>query len=626
MAMRIHDINTTKLYWNNRLYTYWLISNRSARTHDLVINRIYYLLKILDDDKFSERITRHFTDILWTITGEDLDWGSIIIELTKRPWQSTHDINRFIHRIQSGRAQYIINSLRKYCYIDSFMMPNSKYGTKYYGASFLTLRLINDLVTAPDENVPEFFSYRPSDHITNKDIALLFVKDNNNNVCIIKHENSEDVIPPLRNRYSLPYLYIPKITDIVPEHFWNFKRNSIRETRNLIKECLDISDGILRGPDMWIPPNEPGKFAKVVFTIQTDDNDNVINQLEQYINERIRMTREGNECIISKYNINELWNKIKKGGYNNLFHDGSLIALSFMYQQLNNIDNNNNEWKNVGITLSRHITDSLKILNYANDPYNTNPTKRFYEPLSEQFVVPNAYRFYYSIRNEDPLVSYVHIPTIRALLNYPTGIRDKTILDLGCGNGWLVFKFATYAKTIVGIDINEDIIESAIHAKNRQGIRNIEFIKGDIRKLDEYIGDRKFDIVTAISLLFYFEDSNDLINIINNVYRHLNDYGKFLAFIINPAIRNNSILFGRRIRRNNDNITIEFLDHRNITTHFRSKAILRSLDEYIQLFKNAGFTTQTSIPIVNKAVGNDNINAFNSNPLYFAITGIKNGN
>lgn len=70
--------------------------------------------------------------------------------------------------------------------------------------------------------------------------------------------------------------------------------------------------------------------------------------------------------------------------------------------------------------------------------------------------------------------------------------RDKDILDIGTGNGRLVFDVARYAHRVVGIDPNEEALRSARQRAGSLGLRNVRFCPGNATTLD--LGRERFDI------------------------------------------------------------------------------------------------------------------------------------
>ena len=79
--------------------------------------------------------------------------------------------------------------------------------------------------------------------------------------------------------------------------------------------------------------------------------------------------------------------------------------------------------------------------------------------------------------------------------------RMATILEVGCGNGWLCHLLAKKIGTgITGLDINSEELEQAKRVFGT--VSNIEFEYGDI--LEGALEGRKFDVIIFASCIQYF--------------------------------------------------------------------------------------------------------------------------
>lgn len=102
------------------------------------------------------------------------------------------------------------------------------------------------------------------------------------------------------------------------------------------------------------------------------------------------------------------------------------------------------------------------------------------------------------------------------------GIKNKVILDFGCGHGVDTMKFVKLgAKKVVGIDPSKAMIDLA---KRHNHHRKIEFIKTDGKKLP--LKNNQFDLVFANFVVHYLEDTKKQFT---EIARVLNQGGYFLA-------------------------------------------------------------------------------------------------
>jgi len=109
------------------------------------------------------------------------------------------------------------------------------------------------------------------------------------------------------------------------------------------------------------------------------------------------------------------------------------------------------------------------------------------------------------------------------------GIKDKRILDFGCGDGRYSIKFAD-ARKVIGIDISKPMIELANASLKKSDLKNIEFLEADGNKLP--FDDNSFDIVFSNFVLVHFKDIRKPLK---EIYRVLDKKGVFIATVNNAA-------------------------------------------------------------------------------------------
>ena len=116
---------------------------------------------------------------------------------------------------------------------------------------------------------------------------------------------------------------------------------------------------------------------------------------------------------------------------------------------------------------------------------------------------------------------------IPALFSMMPDLKDKTILDLGCGFGEHCKRFVeSGAKKVIGIDISEKMLEIAKEENSDSKITYINMPMENISHLNE-----KFDIVVSSLAFHYVEDFS---GVVKNIYDMLNENGAFLFSQENP--------------------------------------------------------------------------------------------
>lgn len=147
--------------------------------------------------------------------------------------------------------------------------------------------------------------------------------------------------------------------------------------------------------------------------------------------------------------------------------------------------------------------------------------------MAQQNIYDNEIFFvgYKKIRENQ--VNANNLFEIPALFSMMPNLKDKTILDLGCGFGEHCKGFVERgAKKVIGIDISEKMLEIAKQENADSKITYINMPMENIFELTE-----KFDIVIS-SLAFHYVE--DFAGVVKNVYNLLNENGTFIFSQENP--------------------------------------------------------------------------------------------
>jgi SAM-dependent methyltransferase len=75
-------------------------------------------------------------------------------------------------------------------------------------------------------------------------------------------------------------------------------------------------------------------------------------------------------------------------------------------------------------------------------------------------------------------------------------LRERTVLDVGCGTGRLTFALAAEAGRIIGIDWSESLIQQAQQQARTLGLHHVTFVCGDAERV-EYRECGPIDLVVA---------------------------------------------------------------------------------------------------------------------------------
>lgn len=167
-------------------------------------------------------------------------------------------------------------------------------------------------------------------------------------------------------------------------------------------------------------------------------------------------------------------------------------------------------------------------------------------------------------------------------------LRNKRVLDLGCGFGWHCrYAREQQASSVIGVDISEKMLQKA---REKTDDPFISYLKMPIEDID--FSDSEFDLVISSLAFHYVEDFE---TICQKVYGYLNSGGSFVFSVEHPIFtsRNEQDWYyddqGSRLHWAVDDYQLEgtretaFLTENVIKYH-------RTFSTYLNLLMDAGFT------------------------------------
>ena len=111
-------------------------------------------------------------------------------------------------------------------------------------------------------------------------------------------------------------------------------------------------------------------------------------------------------------------------------------------------------------------------------------------------------------------------------LNLLGELTRKSILDLGCGEGFYTRKFRQKgAAKVVGVDLSPKMIELAKQQEAREPL-GIEYLVADVLNLG-FLG--SFDLVVASYLLNYAQTKAQLLQMCQSIFVNLKANGRFVS-------------------------------------------------------------------------------------------------
>lgn len=118
-------------------------------------------------------------------------------------------------------------------------------------------------------------------------------------------------------------------------------------------------------------------------------------------------------------------------------------------------------------------------------------------------------------------------------------VRDKEVLDIGCGPGEFTLRVARRAKHVVGIDSSETALRLAKQNLSRTRLENIAFLKGKAERLQ--VPEETYDVVFSRR-----GPASDSRRNLSEVRRVLTEGGTFMEICIGERDKQNIAgIFGR---------------------------------------------------------------------------------
>ncbi|MEK6898809.1 MAG: methyltransferase domain-containing protein [Nanoarchaeota archaeon] len=117
-------------------------------------------------------------------------------------------------------------------------------------------------------------------------------------------------------------------------------------------------------------------------------------------------------------------------------------------------------------------------------------------------------------------------------LNLIGNVKNKNVLEIGCGGAQCSIAFAKKGAKVTGIDISEEQLKFANELAKKNKV-NIKFYQGDIKKLPQ-IKSKSQDIVFSAFALHYVDD---LLSCFKEVNRVLKNRGVFVFSFDHPMYR-----------------------------------------------------------------------------------------
>lgn len=150
---------------------------------------------------------------------------------------------------------------------------------------------------------------------------------------------------------------------------------------------------------------------------------------------------------------------------------------------------------------------------------DTKHTKREYDKFAKEY--------HEHLLNPERNKWHKHVEKPYLLKLLKDKIKNKTVLDLGCGSGIFTKDLLKFKpKKLIGLDLSEGLINIA-----KREYPSIEFYQGDAKKTN--FGKQEFDLIFSSLMVHYFDN---LLPLFKEVSRILKTKGEFIFSMHHPVM------------------------------------------------------------------------------------------
>lgn len=197
-------------------------------------------------------------------------------------------------------------------------------------------------------------------------------------------------------------------------------------------------------------------------------------------------------------------------------------------------------------------------------------------------------------------------------------LKAKQILDIGCATGELAYQLAKSGAKVIGIDLNEDLLNQAMGCKGFQSVDSVKcesefatpnprFQYGNMLELQADFQTEQFDAVLCFgNTLVHLQSKELILEMLKAAKAVLEPGGQLLLQILNydyivseqvaelPIIETENIKFVRKYQfpKNSDTVLFQTdleIKADEISVSNETTLLALKSDELIQLLEKAGF-------------------------------------
>jgi SAM-dependent methyltransferase len=159
------------------------------------------------------------------------------------------------------------------------------------------------------------------------------------------------------------------------------------------------------------------------------------------------------------------------------------------------------------------------------------------EAIAEERGTAAYFRAFDALREADTCEPYA----VSEVIHGYSAAKGQKVLDIGCGNGYVLYQYARHGAEVSGVDLTRTAVELSRRRFALGGLSG-EFVEVDGNKLP--FPDQHFDIVCSMGVLHHISDPRPMVE---EIFRVLKPGGRLIVMLYYRYSWKNLILI--RMRR-----------------------------------------------------------------------------
>lgn len=182
------------------------------------------------------------------------------------------------------------------------------------------------------------------------------------------------------------------------------------------------------------------------------------------------------------------------------------------------------------------------------------------------------------------------------------GIDDGLVLDLGCGTGTMTEILAEAGYDMIGIDLSEEMLESAMEKREQSG-HDILYLCQDMREFELFGTVRA--IVSICDSMNYILEEEELLGIFTSAARNYLDYGGVFIFDLNTEYKYREILGEQTIAENREEgsfIWENYYDEEQMINEYNLTLFIREESDYYRKYEECHYQRAYTLETIEELV------------------------